>query len=268
MRLTLTNELAELIAQLIGPQSSNTVYVTGNLGSLAKIRMPKNKKLQAVYDSIGENFGENGTIFSPAASMNLCNTSTPFDPDNTPSYRMGALAEFIRLQCDSIRSLHPFWSICGVGPEAEGLKNTSKHAYGAGSPWSHFLDLDTIQINFGLHPSKAVTLIHHIETVVGVPYRYTKEFCHPIILGDELVYENFYMSVKYREANVQKKIKLNQHYFQSLEAEGLLRTAQHSCGLCFWAFKMRDFYRIALKFFNHDIYNYLEVAPHNRPYAR
>ena len=43
-------------------------------------------------------------------------------------------------------------------------------------PWSKFLDLDVLQVNIGIHPSKAVTLIHHIETIFGVPYRYTKEF--------------------------------------------------------------------------------------------
>ena len=30
------------------------------------------------------------------------------------------------------------------------------------------LDLDFQQLNLGIHPSKAVTLIHHIETIYGV----------------------------------------------------------------------------------------------------
>ena len=42
--------------------------------------------------------GKNYTIFSPSASMNLCNTNKPFDLYKTPSYQMGPLAEFLRLQ--------------------------------------------------------------------------------------------------------------------------------------------------------------------------
>ena len=40
--------------------------------------------------------GKNGTIFSPSASMNLINSEIVFDLKNTPSYKMGPLAEMIR----------------------------------------------------------------------------------------------------------------------------------------------------------------------------
>ncbi len=108
--------------------------------------------------------------------MNLCNTDIPFNLKETPSHEMGSLAEYLRLLPDAHRSLHPFWSISGSGPNAKLLQTVSKHAYGIGSPWSILLDLNARQINFGLHPSKAISLIHHIETLVGVPYRYNKEF--------------------------------------------------------------------------------------------
>ena len=110
---------------------------------------------------------------------------------------MGPLAEYLRLLPDAHRSLHPFWSISGSGPNAKLLQTVSKHAYGIGSPWSILLDLNARQINFGLHPSKAVTLIHHIETLVGVPYRYNKEFLHLINDGEESIKRNFYLSVLY-----------------------------------------------------------------------
>ena len=35
-------------------------------------------------------------IFSPSASMNLINSEIVFDLKNTPSYKMGPLAEMIR----------------------------------------------------------------------------------------------------------------------------------------------------------------------------
>ena len=130
--------------------------------------------------------------------MNLCNTSIPFDIKNTPSDKMGAFAEYIRKLSDSVRSNHPFWSVSGIGKDANILKNVSKHAFGVESPWSHFLDMDVKQLNLGLHPSKAVTLIHHIETIYGVPYRYTKEFNHPILKNGKIIKDYFYQSVMFR----------------------------------------------------------------------
>ena len=53
------------------------------------------------------------------------------------------------------------------------------------------LSLDTTQLNLGIHPSKAVTLIHHIETIAGVPYRFNKEFKCKIINKSKVKYENF-----------------------------------------------------------------------------
>ncbi len=180
---------------------------------------------------------------------------------------MGSFAEYVRVFPGSIRSSHPFWSISGIGPEAVRLEKLSRHAFGVGSVWSHLLDMDTTQINFGIHPSKAVTLIHHIETIVGVPYRYTKEFLHPVVIGDEIVDQPYYQSVFYLNADIKKRILLNEHYFEKLQLMGLLVHKVHQpSGLNFWSFKMRDFYNVVLEFFIEDIYNYLEHEPLIKPY--
>ena len=263
--VNLEKELTSCLSK-IGLTSGQSIYITGNMGSLGKIRMKKSLKLETFLNSFWNNIGDRGTIFSPAASMNLCNTDIPFDIDLTKSHEMGSFAEYIRMLPRSVRSLHPFWSIAGIGLNAQLLNKVSRHAYGAGSPWSHFLDLDTTQVNVGIDPSRAVTLIHHIETVVGVPYRYSKEFVHPIVKQGEIAYESFYQSVFYTESNIKKRIALNQHYFAKLELQGLIKSYTHSSGLEFKAFKMRDFYKVALDYFINDIYNYLEEVPVIKPY--
>jgi aminoglycoside 3-N-acetyltransferase len=262
----LENELTGCLLE-IGLHAQDNIYITGNMGALGKIRMKKSQKLEAFLNSFWNIIGKDGTIFSPAASMNLCNTDIPFDIDSTKSHEMGSFAEYIRNLPNSVRSLHPFWSIAGVGPQAKLLKKVSRHAYGAGSPWSHFLDLDAIQVNVGIDPSRAVTLIHHIETLVGVPYRYTKEFIHPILREGKIEYEPFYQSVFYTESKVKKRLALNEHYFEELNLRGLVKSHTHSSGMEFKAFKMRDFYDVALECFVNDIYNYLEEVPRIKPYA-
>jgi len=252
----------------IGISKVSDIYVTGNIGALGRVKINKDQKMALLLKAFQNNIGLNGTIFSTAASMNLCNTKIPFDIDNTPSHQMGAFAEYFRQLPNAVRTNHPFWSICGLGPQAHRLKRVSRHAYGAGSPWSIFLQLNATQVNMGLHPSKAVTLIHHIETIVGVPYRYTKEFVHPIVDGDEIKEELFYQLVMYRDSSIRKKIALNEHFFIELKSEGLLNEVKHSSGLKLWSFKMNDFYKIALEFFIDDIYNYLEEPPPIRPYTK
>ena len=260
-------ELSSCLAD-IGLSKDDNIYVTGNIGALGRVRINKTLKMDLLLKAFQNNIGKEGTIFSTAASMNLCNTKIPFDIDKTPTHQMGAFAEYFRQLSNTVRSNHPFWSICGLGNNANKLKRVSRHAYGAGSPWSIFLELDVTQVNMGLHPSKAVTLIHHIETIVGVPYRYTKEFMHPIVHGNEIKEELFYQLVMYRDASIKKKIALNEHFFNELKLEGLLNKVEHSSGLIFWSFKMNDFYKIALEFFIDDIYTYLEKPPIVRPFSK
>ena len=101
--------------------------------------------------------------------------------------------------------MHPFWSVICVGKNSNLLKKVSTHAYGAGSPWSIMLNLDTIQLNLGIHPSKAISLIHHIETLVGVPYRFNKEFNQRIKIKNKIVRKKFYMSSMYSNKNINKR---------------------------------------------------------------
>tara|TARA_B100000035_G_scaffold101807_1_gene86331 strand:+ start:10001 stop:10807 length:807 start_codon:yes stop_codon:yes gene_type:complete len=261
----LTNDLESLLSSL-GIDSSENIYVTGNISKLARTRLSKIEILNAIDSSLWNVIGEGGTIFSPAASMNLCNTTIPFDLNKTKSHEMGPLAEFLRKKTNSLRSFHPFWSVSGNGKNSEILNDVSRHSYGAFSPWSYFLDLDVRQVNFGLHPANAVTLIHHIETIVGVPYRYTKEFLHPVLRNGIEKIEPFYMSVMYKNADVVKRYKLNQHYFEKLNELSQIRSVKHSSGIEIWSFKMKDFFSAVKPFFIRDIYNYLEHSPAIRPY--
>ena len=174
---------------------------------------------------------------------------------------MGTFSEYVRVKKNTIRSLHPFWSISANGINSKLLKNVSRHSYGVGSPWSIMLDLDTVQINIGKHPSRAVTLIHHLETVSGVPYRYNKQFFHKIKLKNRIFTKDFYMSVFFNQINAKKKIKLNEHYFNKLKKRKQLYFTTNDFGLDIWSFKMRDFYLLVIEEMNKNIFNYLENEP-------
>ena len=239
---------------------NKNLYVTSNLTKISKIRIRKEIKLKILLDAIIKNLGINYTLFSPASTLNLVNTNTIFDPLETEIYKMGPLSEYIRKK-NSSRSLHPYWSIVGIGEKRKLLEKVSSHSYGYGSPWSKMLENDFTQLNIGMHPSKAVTLIHHIETIVGVPYRFSKEFTHRIKLNNKIIKKKFHMSVFYKSTPIQKKIKLNEHFFLQLKKEGKLNYAKTPSGLEMWSFKMKDFFNTATKILSEDIYSYLEKKP-------
>ena len=239
---------------------NKNVYVTSNLTNISKIRIRKQEKLNSIFKCFIKTMGNNYSIFVPTATMNLCNTKMLFDLKETPSHEMGPFAEFIRNK-NSTRSMHPFWSISGIGKNAKTLKNISKHAYGSGSPWSKMLNLDFLQVNIGIHPSKAVTLIHHIETITGVPYRYNKLFRHKVRYKDKIYEDDFFQSVFFNKVNSQKKKKLNEHFFEILKRNKKLNYSKHQSGLEMWSFKMNDFFKVATDLFQKNMYTYLESKP-------
>ena len=198
------------------------IFITSSLQKLGRIKLDKSIKLIVIYEVIRELIKNHGTIFVPTGNINLCNTNIIFDLFNTPSNKMGAFSEYVRKLESSVRSLHPYWSVTAVGSNSHLLSNVSKHAYGYCSPWSIMLDLDTTQVSLGIHPSNAVTLIHHIETIMGVPYRYTKEFLHKIKIKDLFFEDYYYLSVFYLNSVIEKKKNLNKHFFEELEKNNLL----------------------------------------------
>jgi len=245
----------------IGLKNTKNLFITSNLKSISKIRLAKKDKLKILLNNIKKIMGKDYTIFSPSASLNFCNKDYVFDLKNTPSFQMGPLAEFIRLQKGSYRSMHPLWSVSAIGKNKKCLKNISKHSYAYGSPWSRMLDLETSQLNLGVHPSKAVTLIHYIETISGVPYRFNKEFECKILEKNKIKLEKFYLSVFFKDRNITKRLKLNEHFFNELKNKKKLKYYKNQSGLEMWSFKMRDFFNIAIKHFNRNIFNYLEYKP-------
>ena len=127
----LKNDLIEGLED-IGLSKGENCYISGNVTSLARTRLKKDILLPTCLSSFQEVIGQTGTVFSPSASMNLCNTEIPFDIDLTPSHQMGAFAEYIRQASSSVRTFHPFWSITGIGKHADILRKVSRHSYGVG----------------------------------------------------------------------------------------------------------------------------------------
>jgi aminoglycoside 3-N-acetyltransferase len=249
----------------VGVAPGRVIYVTGDLGRLRRYQSSdKTEIVAAHYAALRELLGASGTLVVPAATLHLCNTDIVFDPATTPSHNMGPLAEFVRTRSEAVRSMHPFWSHAGVGPQAGSLfSDVSRHAYGYDSGWSRLVDADCLGIHVGRHPRHTISLVHHVEAAAGVPYRYTKEFMHPVRREGAISVEPFYLSVIYRGLGEERdrNRRIMEHYagcgtmaYAPLGATGV------------WSVPFRAFFKITGALLGRDPYAWLAEPPKSRPY--
>lgn len=259
------NDLLTAYSKLgVGP--GKTIYVASDLIRLMQYSEPgRNATLTSHLNALLELLGPEGTLFVPTSSTNICNTKIPFDLASTPSHDMGIFSEFVRTQKNACRSFHPFWSVAGIGPRAkEFLSDVSRHAYGFGSVWQKFVENDVLSVNIGKHPQYSVTVIHHIETVIGVPYRYTKEFIHPVMRDNILVNEPFYMSVLYKDCDIVRD--KNRKIFKNFQQRGNLKEERVGNRGFAWSFSHAEFFELTSRLMLDDVYCWLEQPPTIRPY--
>ena len=251
----------------LGAGDHSVVYVISSLWRVPGFAGGADQELAAsIFRTLATVMPAGGTIVVPTHSHNLCNTEVTFDLAATPSFERGVFSEYVRLQPGAHRSFHPFNSYAAVGPQAEPLTAAvSRHGYGPETPEARLIDANALSILIGLGPN-ITTTIHHIEHVMGVPYRYTKEFVHPVVRSGEVVREPFYMYVTYRGLDLVRS--RNKSLFASLD--GQLEVRQHQLGRQgqLHSFGMREFYRHATKAYAHDIYEWCATPPTVRPYQQ
>ena len=252
----------------LGVKKGQTVLLKTDLRWLGPFEKPgKPEVLKAHFNALADLIDLNeGTLIVPTGSPSLCNTEIPFDPDRTPS-EVGILTEFIRTQPGTVRSFHPFISYTAIGKDALKIcDGVSRHAYGPETPEARALESDALDLSAGLHPRASASIIHHIEHLMAVPYRYTKEFVHPVVREGKIVTEPFYMYVWYRQCALQRdgNIKIFENFTR---APGRLRQAGLGQGLAY-SYSMRDFFKETVSLFKDDIFVWLAAIPSNKPYRQ
>lgn len=260
-------DLLEAYSELgVGP--GKLVYVGSDLTRLMRYAEPgREPLLDAHLRAFRELLGPTGTLFVPTASLNLCNTDTVFDPAETPSSDMGVFAEHVRTRPGAVRSFHPFWSVAGIGPAAaEMLADVPRHAYGWGSVWQRFVQHDVLSVNIGKSPHFSISVIHHIEQVAGVPYRYTKEFIHPVLRDGGISSEPFYLFVLYRGMDAVRD--RNRRIFDHFGRHGVMKEVSIGARGKGWSFSHQEFFDVTTRLLQDDIFAWLEQPPTDKPYRR
>lgn len=215
--------------------------------------------LRALKKLIGK-----GTLVVPTASLRLCNTDQPFDIENTHS-EFGSLTEFVRKQPDSVRSFHPYVSHTALGPEAvEICSDVARHCFGPETPTARMLERDALWVSVGLPPERSCQSVHHAEKMMGVPYRYTKEFIHPVLRNGRVQKEAFYMYVLYNQCNIERPYnkKIMRHF---RETGNKIRQTNLGKGKIY-SYSLLDFYKSTVSLLKDDIFAWVESVPEIKPY--
>lgn len=249
----------------IGVSKGRTVVVHSDLTHLSAYTEPgKDALLDAHYNALLELLGADGTLCVHTGDQSLCNTDRVFNLDTSPSYQMGMFSEHVRLKSESVRSFHPFINYSAVGKDAGAItENVSRHVWGAETPKARLIDSDAICVSVGIHPRLTCSTIHHVEMVMGVPYRYTKEFLQPVERAGRVTVEPFYSFVCYMACEIDRN--KNQKVFGTFQEGYEVREVALSRGSVF-GYSVRDFYKSATASLRDNIFEWLNQLPETKPY--
>jgi len=190
----------------VGVCEGGIVFVTSDLGRVPGFEQPsKAAILKAYLQALHDVIGPRGTIIVPTASLYLCNTDIPCNLAETPSQNIGVSSEFVRKQPGALRSFHPFVSYTALGATARDIiENVSRHSYGPNTPEERLVEMGARSVSLGLYPRLSGSTVHQVETAALVPYRYVKEYMHPIHRDGDIIREAFYQYVLYLDSDIKR----------------------------------------------------------------
>jgi aminoglycoside 3-N-acetyltransferase len=108
--------------------------------------------------------------------------------------------------------------------------------------------------------------VHHVEQMMGVPYRYVKEFIHPVLREGRIVYEPFYLFVRYLDCNA--VMDLDNKVYPNFIKNGY-KIKKETLGRGYvYSYSMSEFCLSAVELLTHDLYGCLESEPLIKPYHK
>lgn len=163
------SDLPTLDAHLstLGVKRGMRIVVHSSLISFGRI----NGGEAAVYDALRRAVGDEGTIAVPTYTFHL-GPDDVFDPTTTPSRGFGALSEWVRRLPAARRGRCPIHGYAAVGPASDLVADADEtKSLGTGSSFDATYRAGFHLLLLGCSFQQGATFAHHVEALVGVPYR-------------------------------------------------------------------------------------------------
>lgn len=167
------------------------LYLTGNFGRLFKKNQNKNLFFEDFLQNTIYKYNKDITILFPTHTWSLKETNK-FDIALSKS-ESGIFTEWLRNK-NSKRQVHPLGSLSAVGPLKKNIISKSEKVslYGKNTPFWNIKDYRTYSISVGLSPNRTSTIVHHIEELLQVDYRYYKNFEFEIYEKNKFLYKKYF----------------------------------------------------------------------------
>lgn len=179
-------QIHEILSGL-GIKQGDVIYLGVNIGALPlpkyqvqlrkeSIREREQFWCSFLLESLQNYLGPKGTILAPAFTYSCSRPGSVFINEESPS-EVGPFTDFLRAHEDSIRSVHPMFSVCGIGPLAvDILNNCGSASFGALSPFERMNNYNCKFLCLGTRISHSLTYVHHLEQTYGCNHRFNKIF--------------------------------------------------------------------------------------------
>jgi len=169
------------------------------------------------------------TLIFPTFTFSFCNGES-FDVQNSRT-PMGAINEYVRKRGGGVRSTDPLLSVYVLGDTLNLLDGLSEYSIGSGSNYDrlHHCGKEVKFLFFGADMRECFTYTHYMEAIIGVPYRYNREFSGTVIDGENTYEKKVWLYSCY--ANV--RLNPVPVVYNSMNKRGQLQTTDIGVGqLC------------------------------------
>lgn len=158
-------------------EKGDTIYVISDVLELAKVTRQHGEKFDAVQflDTLMDKVGTEGTILIPTFNWDFCE-GKGFNYKNTPG-KTGALGNAALKNMLFQRTQHPVYSFAVWGSkQAELTAIDIEDSFGEGTIFDYLYKSKAKSLVIGLNALEGSTMVHYVEQIVGVSYRFFKEF--------------------------------------------------------------------------------------------
>ena len=230
-----SQRLQSLLMELgVGP--GETIYLGLDMGRLplpswpaalnrASFRAREERWCAFVFDQIMDLLGADGTLLLGTFSYSCGNPAIPFVLEETPS-EIGPFTDWLRRHPEAIRSLHPLFSVSGIGAQAKAiLSQTGGAAFGPCSPFGRLNTHQARFVNLGISLRQSLTYVHHLEQCYGCNHRYHKVFPGTVYQDGQRVDREFLGYMRWRGVDANVEVGPLE---DALRQAGMLREVHHS----------------------------------------
>ena len=159
-------------------EEGGTYHIISDITRLTRGALRAHEKFDpdAFITAMQKKVGPEGTLLFPTFCYGFCSGET-FDIKNTPG-TVGVLGNAARVRNDFIRTSSPTHSFAVWGKYQQFFASKDyKNAFGEGSIFEDFLKMNVKVLVIDIEDTMLrMTIMHHAEQVLGVPYRLDKAF--------------------------------------------------------------------------------------------